>query len=273
MVAEAGPWHHAPGQLLHLATVVESEAMIRSAADLEALDRMLASLESRRNKALRCIAEYRGELVRQLQESSRIIEGKFLALENGSSNKRSAAARQWQLSAKLQRTAAARATAPVFALAAAENGRAAARTATVSLPAVPQAQSSQKLSKGSPTRSPGIPRMPPFSSTLARAAQAEFDLARIRQVKVAVIERMLALADSGVPQAFRSQSQIKRFPEAFDRGTMIVSEPVEAEGTMPSAEPEHSAEAMRRALPELIKLDRYERRAAALRERSMEPFW
>jgi hypothetical protein len=73
-------------------SAIEAEAMIRSAADLEALDRMLASLESRRNKALRCIAEYRGELARQLQESSGIIEGKFLALENGSSNKRSAAA-------------------------------------------------------------------------------------------------------------------------------------------------------------------------------------
>jgi hypothetical protein len=37
---------------------------------------------------------------------------------------------------------------------------------------------------------------------------------------------------------------------------------------MPSSEPEHSAEALRRALPELLKLDRYERRAAARRERA-----
>ena len=38
---------------------------------------------------------------------------------------------------------------------------------------------------------------------------------------------------------------------------------------MPSADPERSAEAVRRALPELLKLDRYERRATARRDRAM----
>ena len=65
----------------------------RSAADLERLDRLLASLESRRNKALRCIADYRGGFARQLRESTdRIIDGKVLALEEPSSKKPSAAA-------------------------------------------------------------------------------------------------------------------------------------------------------------------------------------
>ena len=60
-------------------SAIEAEA-VRSLTDkLEQLDRLLASLESRRNKALRCIAEYRGGLARQLRESSdRIIEGKVL---------------------------------------------------------------------------------------------------------------------------------------------------------------------------------------------------
>ena len=54
---------------------IEGEAIRRSASDLELLDRMLASLESRRNKALRLIAEYRGSLARLLRESSdRIID-------------------------------------------------------------------------------------------------------------------------------------------------------------------------------------------------------
>ena len=73
---------------------IEAEA-IRSVGDnLEQLDRLLASLESRRNKALRCVAEYRGGLARQLRESSdRIIEGnKVLALEHAPSKKPSAAA-------------------------------------------------------------------------------------------------------------------------------------------------------------------------------------
>jgi len=43
------------------------------------------SLVSRRDKALRCIAEYRGSLARQLRESSdRIIEGDLVALEDTS---------------------------------------------------------------------------------------------------------------------------------------------------------------------------------------------
>ena len=74
-------------------TAIEAEAVRCSIDQLEQLDRLLASLESRRNKALRCIAEYRGGLARQLRESSdRIIEGKVLTLEHPSGKKPSAAA-------------------------------------------------------------------------------------------------------------------------------------------------------------------------------------
>jgi hypothetical protein len=74
-------------------SAIEAEAIKQSSLDLEQLDRLLASLESRRNKALRCVAEYRGGLARQLRESTdRIIEGKVLALEPASSKKQSAAA-------------------------------------------------------------------------------------------------------------------------------------------------------------------------------------
>ena len=68
-------------------------------------------------------------------------------------------------------------------------------------------------------------------------AQAELDLARVRRAKVALIERASAF---GVAAA-----------------------------TMPSQEPDRSAEAVRRVLPELRQLDRYERRAAAQRERAV----
>jgi len=64
-------------------SAIEAEAMRESVAALDQLDRLLASLESRRNKALRCIAEYRGGFARQLRDSSdRIIEGKVLALDS-----------------------------------------------------------------------------------------------------------------------------------------------------------------------------------------------
>jgi hypothetical protein len=67
-------------------SAIEAEAIRRSAADIELLERLLTSLESRRDKALRRIAEYRGDLGRQMRNAAeRIIEGKALALEIGSS--------------------------------------------------------------------------------------------------------------------------------------------------------------------------------------------
>src|SRR5262249_55774752 len=43
-------------------SAIEAEAVRRSSSDLELLDRMLTSLESRRDKALGCVAEYRVSL-------------------------------------------------------------------------------------------------------------------------------------------------------------------------------------------------------------------
>ena len=95
-------------------------------------------------------------------------------------------------------------------------------------------------------------------------AQAEFDLARIRRVKVALIQRMSAFGTFEAPQAVLSTRQLIRFLKAFDRGVPIPA-PFEAAETLPSSEPARSAEAVRRALPELLKLDRYERRATVRR--------
>jgi hypothetical protein len=62
--------------------VIEAEAIRKSAADLELLDRLLASLESRRNRTLRCIGEYRSALAQQLKESSaQMLDGEVLALD------------------------------------------------------------------------------------------------------------------------------------------------------------------------------------------------
>jgi hypothetical protein len=107
----------------------------------------------------------------------------------------------------------------------------------------------------------------PTALQIARsAAAAEFDLAQIRRVKLALIKRILALGELERPRSFKSVRQINEFFNALDRGELKIPTPVEV-APMPSAEPERSAEAVRRALPELIKLDRYERRAAAQRER------
>jgi hypothetical protein len=74
-------------------SAIEGQAYKKSAKDLEMLDKLEASKESRRNKALRCIAEYRSNLARQLEQASdRIIEGEVLALEDTSANTPSEAA-------------------------------------------------------------------------------------------------------------------------------------------------------------------------------------
>jgi hypothetical protein len=106
--------------------------------------------------------------------------------------------------------------------------------------------------------------------TLERArgiAQAELDLARVRRAKVALIERASAFGELDPPQLI--VTQMIRLLNAFDRGRLIVPKPIDASATMPSQEPYRSAEAVRRVLPELRKLDRYERRAAARRARAL----
>jgi len=97
-------------------------------------------------------------------------------------------------------------------------------------------------------------------------AQAELDLARVRRAKVAVIERASAFGELDPPQL--AATKMIRPLNAFDRGRPI-PKPIEAVATMPSQEPDRSAEAVRRVLPELRKLDRYERRAVAQRERAV----
>ena len=74
-------------------SAIEAEAIRKSFADLELLDRMLSSLESRRDKALGCVAEYRASLAHQLRESAdRIIDGKgVLRLEDAAGERSTAA--------------------------------------------------------------------------------------------------------------------------------------------------------------------------------------
>jgi hypothetical protein len=104
----------------------------------------------------------------------------------------------------------------------------------------------------------------------ARAiAQAELELARVRRAKVAVIERASAFGELDPPRSFTSVTRIIRLLKAFYPGRVALPKPLDSSATMPSQEPDRSAEAVRRVLPELRRLDRYERRAAAQRERAV----
>src|SRR5215831_12731221 len=98
-------------------------------------------------------------------------------------------------------------------------------------------------------------------------ARAELDLVQIRRAKVALIARMSEFGELEVPNPLRTYRDVMRFLTSLDRGQPL-SLTVPVPPRMPSSEPEHSAEAVRRALPELLKLDRYERRATARRDRA-----
>ena len=74
-------------------TAIEAEAFRKSADDLEGIDRLMASAEARRDKALVCIAQYRGDFGALLRErSDRLVDGKVLKLEHAGSKERKPAA-------------------------------------------------------------------------------------------------------------------------------------------------------------------------------------
>ena len=102
-------------------------------------------------------------------------------------------------------------------------------------------------------------------------AQAELELARVRRAKVGLIERASAFGELDPPRL--TVTQMIRLVNAFDRGRLIVPKPSGSPAAMPSQEPDRSAEAVRRVLPELRQLDRYERRAAAQRERAVRSLY
>jgi hypothetical protein len=107
------------------------------------------------------------------------------------------------------------------------------------------------------------------------AAQAELDLARVRQVKIALIKSVAALGALDAPQDIGAVVKAWLYLELALAGTAprgrppAIKEPVDPLATMPAEEPGRTAEAVRRALPELLKLDRYESRAVARRDRAM----
>jgi hypothetical protein len=97
-------------------------------------------------------------------------------------------------------------------------------------------------------------------------AEADLDLARVRRAKVLLIERVRVLGASN-RKLFKTVGEIRRVFNALDWGIWIeAGNPAE---TMPPQEPERTAVAFRRALPELRKLNRYEQRAFARRNRAL----
>lgn len=107
---------------------------------------------------------------------------------------------------------------------------------------------------------------------LARAAAiAAFDLARVRQVKAQLIRGASTLGSVGPPPIFTSgKDELRRLKIALrTNASPPRPPPPEPSATMPSDEAARVAEAVRRVLPELARLDRYEARAMNRRDRAI----
>jgi hypothetical protein len=98
-------------------------------------------------------------------------------------------------------------------------------------------------------------------------AQAQLDLTQIRRMRTSLIQRMAEFGVLDTPDPLGTFRDIKRILKSIDRGLpWDLSIPLAP--SLPSSEPDRTAEAIRRALPELLKLDRYERSATARRDRA-----
>jgi hypothetical protein len=108
------------------------------------------------------------------------------------------------------------------------------------------------------------------------AAEAELELLRVRRIRLALIEHASALGSLKTATHFRSPYDEVSRPIAMDdwmensRGirtrTSRLRDPTTS---MPQSEPDRTSEAVRLLLPDLIKLDRFETRAANRRDRAI----
>jgi hypothetical protein len=99
----------------------------------------------------------------------------------------------------------------------------------------------------------------------ARAlAAAEFDLNRVLRAKTSLINRMLIFGTLESQYLFSSMAQEVKFLKLLIYGKISVfPQPPDLSASMPKEEPDRTVEALRRALPELEKLERYEKQATA----------
>jgi hypothetical protein len=105
------------------------------------------------------------------------------------------------------------------------------------------------------------------------AAAAELELARVRRVRTALIARVTALGRFDVPRRFASpKDETAWIMQRYCGATLWKGRPkfaVDPLPAMPSQEPARTAEAVRRMLPVLLKLHRYESRAVTRRDRAI----
>jgi hypothetical protein len=114
----------------------------------------------------------------------------------------------------------------------------------------------------------------PLRMALARdAAEAQLGLARVQRVGVALIERIAACGRFEQRKLFRTKRDETAWMALSCLGVRLgKTHPkcaVDRLPVLPTSEPARTAEAVGRLVPELLRLNRYERRAAARRDRAI----
>ncbi|MEY9127636.1 hypothetical protein [Bradyrhizobium yuanmingense] len=108
------------------------------------------------------------------------------------------------------------------------------------------------------------------------AAAAQCELVRIRQVKAELIRQVAEFGSVDPPKVFNSWKEEWRYIKASLRNNntwLPLPIPADPAKTMPADAQERVVEAIRRALPELAKLERYEFRAIGRRNRALRALW
>jgi hypothetical protein len=99
------------------------------------------------------------------------------------------------------------------------------------------------------------------------AAYAEIDLTRVRRTMVALIERAAVGPSDRLP--FSEDHRVRQFLRSIALGEPpALPRRADWPVTTATGELERTADAVRRALPQLVKLARYESRAAARRDKA-----
>jgi hypothetical protein len=101
-------------------------------------------------------------------------------------------------------------------------------------------------------------------------AQAKLELDRIHRAKIEMIKRVYAQGSVDMPpKIFSEIREVDGSIIATALPGIRIPDSLRLYPKLPKQEPDRTAEAIRRALPELMKLHRYERRAALRLDRAM----
>ena len=102
-------------------------------------------------------------------------------------------------------------------------------------------------------------------------AEAEFELARVQRSKVALIERAHAFGRLEPRKLFCTKKDEAAWATQYFLGATLgnIRPKYAVDTPMPEEEPQRTAEAVRRVLPDLARLARYEARASKRRDRAI----